>query len=96
MIICAAVKIQNYYSDKENKDLIICGHRHGDCYEIIHNLMPKNVNSQYIEGFIEHNNCFLDREQAFLHAVSCGQLSTTTRWYKEDRSDRELYSEDLY
>ena len=45
---------------------------------------------------MNHKGEFLDRKEALNHALDCGQLSTTNRWYQEDHSINELYSEDLY
>ena len=91
MIICAAIEIEI-----ENACLIVCGRRHGDCYEIKSQLADKWKHGKVTEGFIDNKREFLDRIEAWTHAVECGQLSETTRWYKYDHNDRELYSEDLY
>ena len=50
----------------------------------------------FIQGFMNHKGEFLDRKEALTHALDCGQLSTTNRWYQEDHNIDELYSEDLY
>ena len=88
MILCAAVKY---------KDIVIPCHRHCDGYEILYKL---HANSEYrvntIEGFITIRNEFLDRKEAFIDAMACGQLSAVTRQYKQDNFETELYSEDLY
>ena len=94
MIICAAIKIVDTFPVDE---LIVCGHRHADCFKIISNLDNrwKNVPTK-IQGFINHKGEFLNRKAAFEHAKECGQLCVTTCWYKEDHNQDELYSEDLY
>ena len=94
MIICAAVKV--IMNNIAGTNEIICGHRHGDCYNIIHQLNSNWSKSQMIEGFIDNNGEFLDRKEALEHAVKCGQLSATTRQFKDDRDEDELFSEDLY
>ena len=91
MIICAAIEIEI-----EDACLVVCGRRHGDCYEIKSQLADKWKHGKVTEGFINNKEEFLDRIEAWKHAVECGQLSKTTRWYKYDHNDRELYSEDLY
>ena len=91
MIICAAIEIET-----EDSSLVVCGRRHGDCYEIKSQLADKWKHGKVTEGFIDNKREFLDRIEAWTHAVECGQLSETTRWYKYDHNDRELYSEDLY
>lgn len=87
MILCAAVKY---------KDLIIPCHRHCDGYKILYTLKAEKCRTNTIEGFITIKNIFLDRWEAFIDAVACGQLSATTRQHKQDNSEIELYSEDLY
>ena len=95
MIICAAVKIK-YVDSKDNiQQLTICGHRHSNCFRIKHRL--DNKHTQWSEeGFINHKGEFLDRKEALKHALECGQLSATTRQFKKDRNEDELFSEDLY
>lgn len=91
MIICAAIKIE-----VEDSSLVICGRRHGDCFEIKAQLADKWKHGKVTQGFIDNKGEFHDRLAAYIHAKDCGQLSATTLWYKGDHSDYELYSEDLY
>jgi len=91
MIICAAVK---FHIDETNQDVVIPCLRHHYAYEIIHDLGFKVYNCHQIEeGFIDHKNNFLTREEAYTHAIQCGQLSATVRQYINNNT---LYSEDLY
>lgn len=95
MIICAAIK----FISKENPldSFVLCGHRHGNIIANIRHLDEKWWhNSKQIQGFIDHNGVFMDRLEAFQHAVACGQLSASTRQFKKERNEDELYSEDLY
>lgn len=95
MIICAAIKIEhNDNVGNPLEPIIICGHRHGDCYKIIKYLDINRVSEK--QGFINHKGAFLDRKEALAHARECGQLNETTRYYQEDHNINELYSEDLY
>lgn len=100
MIVCAAIKIviEEFYGVKLNKpeELIVCGHRHGDCFKVISQLSARWYGCKKTEGFINHKGEFLDRVNALAHARECGQLSETHRWYQEDNHINELYSEDLY
>ena len=95
MIVCAAIKIKFVDSKDEIQKLIICGHRHCNCFKTI-----KHLDNKYTlwseQGFINHEGVFLDRKEAFKHAQECGQLSATHRYYQEDNNIDELYSEDLY
>lgn len=95
MIICAAIKVEHTDEFGNPKEpLIVCGHRHGNCFKIISYL---DVNAtKYTQGFINHNGEFLDRKEAFQHAKEIGQSNATQRWYWEDHEQEELYSEDLY
>ena len=54
------------------------------------------VQQESTEGFVDHIGAFLDRADALAHAMSCGQLSDTTRTQKFEKQERVLYSEDLY
>ena len=90
MIICAALLVEN---ENEEQVIVPC-YRHGNGYAMLHSLY---VEAKVLkEGFINHNGEFLDRYDAFAHAKECGQLPQSTRWYKEDNRESELYSEDLY
>lgn len=84
-IKCAAMQLPN--GD------IISGYRHDDC---IRNIMLFNKNrddedaiapSSCVQGFIDHNNLFLTREEAAIRAFEYKQIKN-----KKDR----LFSEDLY
>lgn len=97
MVICAAIKIT--YPDKTC--IVIPGWRHHNCYWILGQLNPelsKNVrfNGCIEEGFINHINQFLSREEAYKEALVCGQLSAALRQYKTERNENILFSEDLY
>ena len=95
MIICAAIKIQVEGLDHET---IIPCRRHGDAFQILKDLgyAPKTKYKELAQGFINHEGAFIDRIKAYREAKCSGQISQTTRWYKEDHNDSELYSEDLY
>lgn len=100
MIVCAAIKLisNEWFECKSNKpiELIVCGHRHGDCLLVINQLNNDWSDTKKIQGFINHKGEFLDRKEALAHALECGQLSATHRYYQEDHNIDELYSEDLY
>jgi hypothetical protein len=95
MILCAAVDITFVNSKNEVNRLTVCGHRHGDCYKTIRQL--DNIHTQWSEeGFIDHNGDFLNRQEAYLHALECGQINAHSEWYRKDNKvPNELYSEDL-
>jgi hypothetical protein len=94
MIICAAIKIQ--MDNVEHRTIVPC-RRHGDGFKIIKDLVQSRTAFKEIaQGFIDDKGNFLDRKEALIHAIKCGQLSQTHRWYREDHNINELYSEDLY
>lgn len=95
MIICAAIKIKYLDYDDDTQELIICGRRHGDCFQVIKRLAAQ-MTLEHTQGFIDHTGKFLDRKEALEHFKACGQCNATQRWYWEDYNRNELYSEDLY
>ena len=94
MIICAAIKLN--MNNEAKTELIICGHRQGDCLITITQLSDNWRGCSKVQGFINHKGEFLDRKEAFRHALMCGQLSATTLEFKEEHKEDKLYSEDLY
>ena len=95
MIICAALELQ--IEGLPHTTIVPCW-RHGKGYEILRDFgyQAKSKYKVKTEGFINHKGEFLDRKEALAHALECGQLSTTHRYYQEDHNIDELYSEDLY
>lgn len=95
MIVCAALEVQ--VEGLNHKTILPCW-RHGKGFEILKDLgyAPKTKYKVEREGFINHKDEFLDRKEALKHALECGQLSATHRYYQEDHNINELYSEDLY
>ena len=95
MIVCAAIKITNDLNDDES--IMICGLRHGDCFKMIKHLEERWKRKRgVIQGFMNHKGEFLDRLEAYKHAIECGQINAHCVWAREDGMPEELYSEDLY
>lgn len=94
MIICAAIKLT--MNNMAGTEMVVCGLRHGDCLATIRALNNNWLVAKKVQGFINHKGEFLDRKEALAHALDCGQLCATTRYYHEDHNQDELYSEDLY
>lgn len=97
MITAAAVKI---LLKKENREVVIPCHRHGDAYKILKDLGFQLSDFETIkQGFIAYEvdiddpfngiETFLDRKEALAHAKMNRQILTSM-------SDDELYSEDLW
>lgn len=91
MIICAALQLK--LEPTEELTTLPCW-RHGMGYQLLKEL--KTTAKVVAEGFIDHEGKFFDRYDAYIEAKKCGQLPQSTRWYKEDNREVELYSEDLY
>ena len=97
MITAAAVKI---LLKKENREVVIPCHRHGDAYKILKDLGFQSSDFKTVkQGFIAYEvdpddpfngiETFLDRKEALAHAKKNRQILTSM-------SDDELYSEDLW
>ena len=95
MILCAAVK---FYIEKTDKKVVLCGQRHGDIFQQLEALgfSPKTGYKELAQGFITHTGEFLDRAQAFDHALICGQLSSRVLSTIDYGEIVPLCSEDLY
>ena len=96
MILAAAIK---YKIEKTGEEVVLCGCRHGDIFQQLRALgfEPGKGYKEIEQGFIDHNNKFYDRVNAFTYARMCGQLSEKIyddklRLYTEP----ELISEDLW
>lgn len=86
MIICAAIK------DKRN-GRVFSGVRHGDIYQMLYDL---RYTADAVEGFVDEENKFYDRFEAYDYVVKHHQLPRTVCEWKSEKHERELYSEDLY
>ena len=95
MIICAAIKPQIVRNGKPH-ETVIHGLRHANCWELMADMGIRATYEEVTEGFIDNQNRFLDRYDAFSHALECGQLPATVRECKREKGERQLYSEDLY
>jgi len=87
-ILCAAVQIKD-------KNIIVCGYRHENCFSILRAFDEKFNDSikvmQYTQGFLTSRGRFVSRVEASKIAFKAGQISSL-------RTDMEepLFSEDLY
>lgn len=93
MILAAAIRCR---IKETGKEVVLCGARHGDIFNQMDTLgLHFDDESQ---GFINHNNTFLTREEAFEHAKSCGQLCQKIIHDRENGGigGKKLISEDLW
>lgn len=95
MIVSACVRFYtkptNKTSSVESTMYDIPCHRHADAFYIISQFMDASEidKSRTEQGFLTHEDQFLNRYDAMQHAIACGQLIPPN-------SDKELYSEDLW
>lgn len=89
MIICAAIK-------DTRTGAVFGGIRHGFIYSAMCDAGITPPRTAAIEGFLDEKGDFYDRYEAYDIAMNNGQMSATTRQYKRDKGEKELYSEDIY
>lgn len=82
MIIKAAIK-------RISDGKVWAGHRHLDCFEGV--FIEEGDLTGLIRGFVTDTGEFLDRKEAFKHAVICNQIEDP-----KDGKERALISDDLY
>jgi len=103
-ILCAAIwykdlPTQRLLPKNVDKGIVVCGHRHGHCIDIMRSLGtlrsvtfgPDSV-GEHEQGFLTSTNRFVDRLEAAEVAVSQGQV-----WRNFLINPKVgLFSEDLY
>ena len=95
MVLASAIA---YRIEKTNSVVVLCGARHSDIFKQL-NLLgfePKKGYEEIEQGFIDHNNNFLTRKEAYEHAKACGQLCAKIIDEYEKTGDLSLISEDLW
>ena len=96
MIIAAAI---TYYIPSTDKEVVMCGVRHGDIFYQLSCLgfKPREGYIEIEQGFITHDHKFLNREQAYKYAKEIGQISEQLIIYRDNQTMKpELFSEDLW
>jgi hypothetical protein len=101
-IACAAIwykelPTQTYLPKNITNGIVVCGHRHSHCIDIVKTLSnlrtvkisPDGV-GETIQGFLTNTNKFVDREEAVLIAVNANQI------INEYYNSNMLFSEDIY
>jgi len=86
---------------QEDSRIVYVGHRHGDAY---YEMDKQNVawhNS--VDGFVDAEGNFLNRREAYKHALACNQIKPKKdsdpefcKQYNLNPTDHILTSEDLY
>lgn len=82
--------------DKKGKKYTIPCHRHSDAYWIISQFLSqyKIDKSRTIEGFLDEENNFYNRYEAYDHAILYSQIIDERE--ADDFKACELFSEDLW
>ena len=97
MILAAAVK---YKIEATGKEVVLCGARHGDVFDQLEALgfEPRTGYKELAQGFIDHKNNFLTREEAYEHAKMCGQICEKIIYEREEENvfGKKMISEDLW
>lgn len=89
MIAKACVRI---IDNRTNQKVDIPCHRHADAYEILYTL---KIPYDFVdEGFLDDEDKFYTRREAYVEALRCEQLNDT-HYFNHD-SVGILYSEDLW
>ena len=90
IILCSAI-VYN--------DTIICGYRHGDCYDILRQLIPNITEDdepgREYQGFLTSTNRYVDRKEAWKIAKENNQIKIGLV-ASENGEDSILISENLY
>lgn len=100
MVVCAAISLIKYDKDGEPTDsILLCGLRHHIIIENaakMNNALLQEARNRggVTQGFINHMGVFITREEAYVEAVDCGQL--TLQAVTEHQGGELLFSEDLY
>lgn len=97
MILASAIR---YKIEATGKEVVLCGVRHGNIFEQLDALgfEPRKGYEEIEQGFIDHKNNFLTREEAYEHAKMCGQICAKIIHEREVKKyfGKELISEDLW
>lgn len=97
MILAAAIK---YHIDATDSDVVLCGARHGDVFVQLKQLgfEARKGYTEIEQGFIDHKNNFLTREEAYEHAKMCGQICEKIQYEREGKGlfGKQMISEDLW
>ena len=93
MILASAIK---FHIEKTNKDVVLCGCRHGDIFNQLKLLgfEPQKGYKEIEQGFIDDKNNFLNREEAYEHAANISGQIFDRRIIGERKGS--LFSEDLW
>lgn len=92
MIICSAIhidddKIWAFQPTNIYRGFIVTGMRHNNCFMTMKICGYNHKKFNTVQGFLTHDNRFLNRVDAVAEALICNQIR---------ESKKELFSKDLY
>lgn len=97
MILASAIK---FHIEATDSEVVLCGARHGDIFNQIKALgfEARKGYEEIEQGFIDHKNNFLTREEAYEHAKMCGQICEKIIYEREEKNifGKQMFSEDLW
>lgn len=97
MILASAIK---FHIEATDSEVVLCGARHGDIFNQIKALgfEARKGYEEIEQGFIDHKNNFLTREEAYEHAKMCGQICEKIIYEREEKNifGKQMISEDLW
>jgi hypothetical protein len=87
-----------YYSAIKKENKIYVGKRHHDCFAKMVRCGVDNVNIDSVQGFITDKGKFVERNEAYKIAKSCGQYKREQLCSKDCSPStlKILFSEDLW
>lgn len=90
IILCSAIN---------HNGTIVCGYRHGDCYDILRSLVPNITEDEEpdrsMQGFLTSENRFVDRKEAWKIAKANNQIKYGLK-VSDFGEESELISENLF
>lgn len=97
LVVCAAIR-------SRKTGMIICGARHGNCLNQSNRLGLGCSSKEWECGFVDQDNEFMSRKEAWAVADAAGQLRRPTGFERHYKSHRQpgvgdvglLFSENLY
>lgn len=103
-ILCAAIWYQDLPTQRllpknVDKGIVVCGHRHGQCIDIMRSLGGLRTVTFAEDGVGEHEQGFLTNTNRFVDRLEALEIAKSSNQIKPDEVINEhigLFSENLY
>ena len=92
-VVFAAIK---FYIKGDIYPTIMCGNRHCDVFEKMHNMHIDYDRQSAEQGFLTNDATFVDRYEAFKIARTADQLLPEAKEEYKDKIITQLFSEDVW